>query len=203
MIKELRHILFFIVLIASTISANAITANEILANASNKYVNSKSISASFNIIDNGSEAGTITIAGNKFVIKTSQLSTWFDGKTQWSYSPTANEVNISEPTAEELQQINPFAIIGSFRNDYNAKLMDKNNGYRISLTPKKKNHAITNIVINFNPTTYFPSLIVITTKNNNKATIKIKSISVGNTLPTSTFTFNATKYPGVEIIDLR
>ena len=203
MINRKRNIILFIMLIISTFSSFAITANEILANAANKYVNSKSISASFNINDNGSNSGTITTAGDKFIISTSQLSTWFDGKTQWSYSSTANEVNISEPTAEELQQINPFAIIGSFRNNYNAKLLDKNNGYKISLTPKKTNPTINDIVITFNPTTYFPSLIVITTKNNNKATIKVKSISAGNALPASTFTFNATKYPGVEIIDLR
>ncbi len=203
MINKIRNIVLVFMLILSTFSSFAITANKILANAANKYTNCKSISASFNIIDNGTNTGTITTAGNKFVITTSQLSTWFDGKTQWSYSPITNEVNISEPTAEELQQINPFAIIGSFRNDYNAKLLDKNNGYKISLTPKKSNPTINNIVITFNPTTYFPSLIVITTKNNNKATIKVKSISAGNSLPASTFTFNATKYPNVEIIDLR
>lgn len=187
----------------SSLSTYAITANEILAKASNKYTNSKSISATFNIIDNGSTSGTITIAGEKFVITTPQLSTWFNGKTQWSYSPTANEVNISEPTTEELQQINPFAIIKSFCNDYNATLLNNKNGYKISLAPKKSNPTIKNIVVTFNSTTYLPSLIIITTKNNTKATIKVKSISVGNTLPTSTFTFDSSKYPGVEIIDLR
>lgn len=203
MINRIRNIILIVTLILSTFSAYAITANEILAHAANKYTTSKSISASFNIIDNGSNAGKITIAGDKFVIETPQLSTWFDGKTQWSYAPSANEVNITEPSAEELQQINPFAIIGSFRNDYVAKLLDKNNGYQILLTPKKSNQAINNIIITFNSTTYLPSLIIITTKNNTKATIKVKSISIGNTLPASKFTFNASKYPGVEFIDLR
>lgn len=192
-----------IMLILSTFSSYAISANEILTNAANKYTSSKSISATFNIINNGSNTGSITIAGDKFVITTAQLSTWFDGKTQWSYAPSTNEVNISEPTQEELQQINPFAIIGSFRNDYNAKLLDKKNGYKISLTPKNANPTIKNIVITFNSSTLLPSLIVITTKSNTKATIKVKSINVGNALPASTFTFNASKYPGIEIIDLR
>ena len=192
-----------IMLILSTFSSYAISANEILTNATNKYTSSKSISATFNIINNGSNTGSITIAGDKFVITTAQLSTWFDGKTQWSYAPSANEVNISEPTQEELQQLNPFAIIGSFRNDYNAKLLDKKNGYKISLTPKNANPTIKNIVITFNSSTFLPSLIVITTKSNTKATIKVKSINVGNALPASTFTFNASKYPGIEIIDLR
>lgn len=203
MINKIRNITLMIMLILSTFSSYAISANEILTNATNKYTSSKSISATFNIINNGSNTGSITIAGDKFVITTAQLSTWFDGKTQWSYAPSANEVNISEPTQEELQQLNPFAIIGSFRNDYNAKLLDKKNGYKISLTPKNANPTIKNIVITFNSSTFLPSLIVITTKSNTKATIKVKSINVGNALPASTFTFNASKYPGIEIIDLR
>lgn len=200
-----KFIIIALSLIATSFSLSAQNAANILAQASNKFSNSKSISATFSIIDNGhSQNGSITVAGNKFVISTPQLSTWFDGKTQWSYSSSVNEVNITNPTADELQQINPFAIISSFRNNFNATMLNAPKGsYKIQLTPKKSNQSIKKVELTLNSSTYFPSLIVITAKNNTKATIKVKSIKAGGAQSASTFTFNAKKYPGVEIIDLR
>ena len=75
--------------------------------------------------------------------------------------------------------------------------------YKIQLTPKKSNQSIKNVELTLNSSTYFPSLIIITAKNNTKATIKVKSIKAGVAQSASTFTFNAKKYPGVEIVDLR
>ena len=58
----------------------------------------------------GSESGTIQLKGEKFVLKASEVITWFDGKTQWSYVVRNDEVNVSNPTQEELQQINPYTF---------------------------------------------------------------------------------------------
>lgn len=206
MTNFISHIIITIFLIASTsLSVNANDANSILANASNNLVKSKSISANFSIINNGSpEQGSITIAGDKFTITTDELSTWFDGKTQWTYSSSINEVNISEPTPEELQFINPFAIIRNFKTEFNAKLLSNTNGvYKIILTPKNKNTSMKNIELSLNSSSFFPTLVVINATNNIKTTIKVKSIKTGGTLPISTFTFNANNYPNIEIIDLR
>ena len=59
----------------------------------------------------GVENGTIQLKGEKFVLKTSDIITWFDGKTQWSYMVRNDEVNVSTPTQEELQQINPYTFL--------------------------------------------------------------------------------------------
>lgn len=184
--------------------AKTTDAATILNNATNKFSSCKSISATFSIIDNGhSDSGSIIVAGNKFVVSTSLITTWFNGKTQWSYSKDINEVNITEPTPIELQQINPFSIISNFRSTYNAKGINSPKGtYKIVLSPKKSNQTIKSIELTLNSSTYFPSLIVINTSNS-KATIKIKSITEGKQLPSSTFIFDTKKYPRVEIIDLR
>lgn len=199
------YLTFLLTILFSTLTSTAQNASAIIEKASNKFASCKSISATFALIDNGhSQNGSITVAGNKFVINTPQLSTWFDGKTQWSYSPQANEVNITTPSADELQQINPFAIISGFRTDFNAKTLKSAKGtYKIQLTPKKANQSIKNVELTLNSSTYFPTLIVITAKNNTKATIKVKTINTGSTLNASTFVFDAKKHPGVEIVDLR
>ena len=66
------------------------------------------VKAVTNGLAEGAENGTIQLKGEKFVLKTSDVVTWFDGKTQWSYVAKNDEVNVSSPTQEELQQINPY-----------------------------------------------------------------------------------------------
>ena len=52
--------------------------------------------------DNGQIPGSLTMSGRCFKLITDRLSIWYDGKTQWTYVPENEEVNITEPTADEL-----------------------------------------------------------------------------------------------------
>ena len=70
----------------------------------------------------GSESGTIQLKGEKFVLKASEVITWFDGKTQWSYVVRNDEVNVSNPTQEELQQINPYTFLAYVSERISYKL---------------------------------------------------------------------------------
>ena len=56
----------------------------------------------------GTSEGRIRLKGEKFRLDTEGITTWFDGRTQWTYLENSDEVNVSEPTAEELQSINPY-----------------------------------------------------------------------------------------------
>ncbi|WP_301904186.1 LolA-like putative outer membrane lipoprotein chaperone, partial [uncultured Duncaniella sp.] len=122
----LNRILLLIALLAgsTTVIQGAETATSILDRASAKIRSDKSIAATYTISADGHlHSGTLTIAGDRFILTSPQISSWYDGKTQWTYSTQTGEVNITEPTPEELQQVNPFAIINSFRKLYKASLL--------------------------------------------------------------------------------
>ena len=59
----------------------------------------------------GTASGTIYVQGNKFKLVSSQMQTWFDGKTQWSLMAGNGEVYVSNPTAAELQSVNPYYFL--------------------------------------------------------------------------------------------
>ncbi len=203
-LRLLQSILIFVVAIASNIETNAVTAESILTAATDKFMGSQSLSASFSIKSTSGETlnGSITMSGNMFVISTPQLKTWFDGQTQWSYSTEIQEVNITEPTIDELQQINPFAIIANFRNSYNCKLLESSQGtYKIQLIPKTSQQTIKKAILTINSTTFYPTEISLT--SDNTITITVTNVKASNTMPKSAFQFNEKNYPGVEIIDLR
>ena len=203
--KFFSYILLSLVVFFSASDIYAINANEVLTNASEKYQNDGSISAQFTLSGVGNSTdGTITISGDKFHLSTPLLSIWYNGRTQWTYSAETNEVNITEPTVEELQQVNPFAIINSFRMQFNATLLKSANSmYRIQLTPLKSvNTSISKAIVTLNASTLYPNEIALTI-DNNIITIKTKNIKAIKNVPHKTFVFDEKKYPNAEIVDLR
>lgn len=203
--KFFSYILLSLVVFFSASDIYAINANEVLTNASEKYQKDGSISAQFTLSGVGNSSdGTITISGDKFHLSTPLLSIWYNGRTQWTYSAETNEVNITEPTVEELQQVNPFAIINSFRMQFNATLLKSANSmYRIQLTPLKSvNTSISKAIVTLNASTLYPNEIALTI-DNNIITIKTKNIKAIKNVPHKTFVFDEKKYPNAEIVDLR
>ncbi|MCM1093297.1 MAG: outer-membrane lipoprotein carrier protein LolA [Lachnospiraceae bacterium] len=207
MTRKISFLLLLISLFAGGVSrADSNSSRQILDRAAAVFNGSKSIKAEFSTdVDGTTTAGTITIQGDKFRISSKEYSTWYDGKTQWSYSSAANEVNITEPTPEELTEINPFVIISSLRKSYNSAKVKSPAGFsKIMLIPKSTSHAdIKKAEITFNDKTSMPTQVTLEMSAGSRVNIVIKSIVKGNILPASTFIFNKKELPGAEVIDLR
>ena len=184
--------------------ANAESAESVMNKAADCIKKAKSVSADYTALANGDSLnGKIVISGEKFVLTSTAISTWFDGTTQWSYDSKSKEVNITEPTAEELQQINPFAIISSFQQSFKPMLLKAPKGqYKVNLTAKDKKADIKHAIVTFNASTYLPTEIQMDTPNG-KLTIKVKNAAVGGALPLTTFRFDKAKYPKAKVVDLR
>ena len=202
---KLAFIFFFISSLLASISAATTTPEDILAKAVMSLKNAQSIEANFvATTPNGASSGSITISGNSFKLITNEVSVWFNGRTQWSYSPSIGEVNISEPTLEEIGQIDPFTVVNSLKSGYKARRLPSVAGYdKIELTPTSKGTQYTNVVLTLNSKTSLPSDIVLTSTDGMKVNIAVNSIKKGGRLSASTFVFNPKLYPAVEVVDLR
>lgn len=156
----------------------------------------------------GSAQGTICIQGKKLYVSTPEIITWFDGETQWSYVIENEEVNISTPTAEEQQTMNPYYFLNLYNDGYKFKIEETTlrgkDCYEITLTAKAKDKTPHDIILNIDMTDFSPMCIRTRMKKKNKWTrISIYNYEGGKSFPSYFFEFNQDNYPDVEIIDLR
>lgn len=76
-------------------------AKKILDQTAETFRRSGGVSAGFmlnhysNKVIDGKSAGSIQLQGDKFVLTAGGITTWFDGRTQWSYVAANGEVNVT------------------------------------------------------------------------------------------------------------
>lgn len=164
------------------------------------------VTASYSITSTqGDSKGTIAMQGNKFRLSSPDVKCWYDGKTQWSWSPMTNEVNITTPNPSDLQMTNPLATVQHFKANFNMKNAKAKtaNTPVIKLTPKKKKDAVKTIWLYFDGSTSLLRTARFEMSDKSVYTIKITGYK-HKSLPASTFTFDKSQVPaGTEVVDLR
>lgn len=190
-----------LLMVAMVPGATAQTARQILDKTAATVGNKGGASASFTMSSGKSKAsGTVSIKGTKFYAKTSGAEVWYDGKTQWTYMPSTQEVNVTTPTEAQQLQMNPYKFLSIYKNGYTLTKTSVAGGYQVHLVAQNKQRSV-------------QELYVTVSKSYQPKSVKMRSgktwttISVSNfrtkTLSDATFRFNAKKYPKAEVIDLR
>ena len=204
MIKMKRtYLLVLILFLSVSLSAQKDKqAREILDKTTNALQQAGGIRATFG----GTGNGTLLLKGNQFYLNSGGIQSWFDGKTQWSYLESSEEVNVSNPTPEELQTINPYALLSIYKNGYNykyagTKSRNGKQGFEVILTPENK-QDITSITL-FVSQTYQPLYIKVEQSNKSANEIIVTSYQTNQPLDNVTFKFDKKKFPNAEVIDLR
>lgn len=212
---RIRNIITCILLawLGTGISTLADNPKRVLDKTSNLLKGSGGIQATFEatvfkgVQEKGTTEGTIHVQGNKFKIVSSQMTTWFDGKTQWSHIPGSGETYVSTPTEAELQSINPYTFINLYKNGYSYAMSETiYNGracYEVKLIARKKQAGIQEMRIVIDKASYLPYSVRIKPSNGNWLRIRVRNVKTGKAWNASFFQFNKTEHPDVELIDLR
>lgn len=190
-------------------------ARALLDNTYRSFEASKGIRLTFRaatIGPDGSEQmsmnGTAFIRGNKFRLETNEMDIWFDGATQWVLMKEVNEVNISSPTAEEITSVSPLALLGIYRDGYTLsapkeKIHNGKSLTMIRMLPAVGISAYSEVdaLIDSNKQTLVQ--VTLTLRNGTKQRIAITDYNANHNYSDTEFRFDKTRYPNVEIIDLR
>ena len=188
-------------------------AKKILDAVSTKFKTYKSVVAGFSLkIENGNgktmgtKTGTVFMKGTKYRVSVAGQEIFSDGSNIWTYEKSSNEVTINkiDPTANTLT---PQKL---FTNFYDKDFLYKLNGtvkeagkvaQEIELTPIDKSKPFHKVLL------YIDKSNIVSTKvfekNGNRYTYSMSNMKTGTVVGDDTFIFDAKKYPGVEVVDLR
>ena len=151
-------------------------------------------------------SGVFTLKGNKFVLEMDAMKAWYDGKTQWAYVSQSNEVSITEPTVKELSETNPMAILSGFKSKclirFSTKVKSAQN-YCIEMLPKAKNNEIVKIDVQINKNNGNLVSIKLTNKNGSASLLTLSNFQKRIHVTDNIFVFNASRFKGVSVNDLR
>ena len=198
-----KVIIPFCLLTFLPLSGNAESAKSILDKAAATVSNPGGVQAKFQMRSKqfGSTSGNIYIKGKKFHAVTPQATVWFDGKTQWTYMKQNDEVNVSNPTEEELQAINPYNFINIYKKGFKLSSKTVNNSYEVHLKATNKKRNIQEMYIIVDKNSYRPTHVKML--QNGQWSVLIISGLKTTTLNDGIFQFNTKDFPQAEVIDLR
>ena len=197
----MKRIIFTLICALSLANVSAQTAKEILDKAASVVNAKKGATADFVMSGKyGNAAGTISIKGNKFVANTPQAKMWYDGKTQWTYMTSTEEVNVSTPTEAQQQTMNPYRFINLYNMGYAMTKKEVKNGFEVYMKATNPKRTITEMYITVN-NQFVPTNVKMKTAKG-WTNINISNFRKAS-LPDKAFRFNAKDYPKAEVIDLR
>lgn len=186
---------------------------KVLDAVSAKFKTYKSVQAKFSLkIENasgksvGAKSGTVYMKGSKYRISVTGQEIFSDGSNVWTYDKASNEVTITKLDAS-ANSITPQKL---FTNFYDKDFLYKLNGNvkvgakqmkEIELTPVDKTKAFHKVLL------YVDNNVINTTKifekTGNRITYSTSSMTPNGAIADDMFVFDAKKYPGVEVVDLR
>ena len=181
-------------------------AKKILDRTAEAFRRAGGVEATFSLTGGqGAARGTICLQGEKFRLESGGITTWFDGTTQWSYVAANEEVNVSEPTEEELQTLNPYTLLYIYRQGYSWKTVPARQAaaYAVELKADAADKELQRIVIEVRQSDYRPLYIVMQTGSGDKTEVQVTGYRTGLDFPDGFFRFDEEQYPSAEVIDLR
>jgi outer membrane lipoprotein-sorting protein len=191
-------------------------AKAILAEVSKKYRSYDVVKTDFTFtLDNKqakvkeTQQGTLYVKANanKYKVAMTNQELISDGKVQWTYLKQDKEVQVSnvDPSGEALNPAKIFTIYEKgFKYIYTGEQKVGNKVYQmIDLSPTDAKKSVFKVRLSIDKAAKQIANIVIFEKNGNTYTYNVKTFSPNVKVPETTFAFDAKKYPGVEVVDLR
>ena len=91
--------------------------------------------------------GAITMHGDKFLLTMFGLQAAYDGKTMYMYSAETDELTLTNPSAQELVDINPFLYAKALVDVCHTTEREKGEQTIVTLTPNDLSIGINRFVL--------------------------------------------------------
>ena len=151
--------------------------------------------------------GEIAVKGDKYRLKMGGQEIINDGSTVWTYLEEVNEVNIDDYDPDE-GDISPTQIYNAYKRGFKYVYLEDEtiNGetYRVvDLVPENNDNQFFKIQLHIAESDKTLKKWRIFDKNGTRYTYEIDNFNPQASVTDELFTFDTSKYQGVEVVDLR
>lgn len=185
-------------------------AGDILDAMSKKYKTYKTYQASFAFTADGAAPfkGDLTVKDQKFRLKLGGQEVYNDGKVMSTYIKESNEVNVQDYDGEANSEFNPSRIYSIYKKGFNYRFVGEQKLAGkpvevVELTPEKKGAQIAKIQISVDKADKSVRAWQTTDKAGKRTAYTISKFTPNVLINDAFFVFDKSKYPGVEVVDLR
>ncbi len=216
--KRFLSLIYIATIAASTFAQKDPAAQVYLDKVSEKSKSSTAIEFNFtyeaeSVEDKNlsiNQKGTAILKGDKYFIDLGESQIFSDGEYIYNFIPDVNEITISEPEGEydEFFLNNPSQIFSFYKEDFKYRLIEEfTNGNKtfvqIDLHPNELERTYYRIRLHIDIKTNEIAQAKIFEKQGGRFTITISDYKYLDSYPDSKFTFDPSKNPKVEVIDMR
>jgi outer membrane lipoprotein carrier protein len=151
--------------------------------------------------------GKIAVKGNKYKLSLPEQEVINNGTTIWTYLPDAKEVNIDNVDAK-ADEVNPSKFYEIYKKGFKyIQLEDQTEAgtlcHVVDLQPMKRDAQYFNIRMNISKKDKSVLSFTMFDKSGNRYKYTISKFIANAKIDDTAFAFDAKKYPGVEVVDLR
>jgi len=202
-------------IVAQNVAKNDPDAKKILDEVSAKFKTYKTVKATFTYkVENASgkvlstKAGSVMMKGQKYRVTIVGQEIFCDGVNVWTYDKASKEVTITKFDGESTT-LTPQKL---FTNFYDQDFLYKLNGEKkqgkktiqeIEMTPTDKTKPFHKVYIYVDKASKSLSSTKVLEKAGSRYSYTVNTLTPNTAIADNLFVFDAKKYPGVEIVDLR
>lgn len=205
-----RRLLYILIISCVSFMSYGQTCDEVLDRLIEK-LNTTSLQTDFNIAvtepntQSLNYSGNLLMLGKKFNLRMLTIQAYYNGKSLWVYDSDIDEINVSNPTEEELQETNPLLLIQLVRRNcrlhYTDNFKDKTQ-WSVDLYPNNKKSEVLKYTVQFRRTDLMPTRVLISEIQNKTTTVILSGQKFG-VATTGHFELDESKHPNATINDLR
>ena len=118
-------------------------------------------------------SGSITMQGDKFVVSIMDMEVAYDGKTLYTYDESNNELTLSQPTFDELTEVNPLLFAKAIMYNSERTVSDQGDTYKITLVPYEKSAGVQSFVLILRKSDLMPLSAIMKETVSKQTTLKL------------------------------
>lgn len=187
-------------------------AKALLDKLSEKTKSYKAVEVAFSFFIEGrglnqESRGVLKMKGDLYQLQMDSLVVVSDGKTVITYRADVNEAQRVPVNELEEDALTPQTMFTIYEKGFKGKIKEKKTvgGRKITIidlfptNPKDKDYSIVRLDIDEDKLQIIKALVI--GKNGTKYTYRIEKLTPDKDFPASIFVFDASKYPGVTMVD--